>query len=142
MYTLSVESHFDAAHRLSNYEGACSRLHGHRWVVKLEIESDTLNEWGAVLDFKEIKSLLDKELDLLDHRTILDTNDPENKKLALPEDWVVWFGGNPTAENLAYYLYMRLEFEIKKLGSKLKTLTVFETPTSYAEYSHEDKQSL
>ena len=139
MYVLSAESHFDAAHRLGNYEGVCQRLHGHRWIVKIEVEGNTLNDWGAVVDFGDIKKVLDEELNLLDHRTILNTNDPENHSLKLPEDWVVWFGGNPTAENLAYYLYMRLEFKIKKLGSKLKTLKVFESPTSYAEYSHESK---
>lgn len=89
MYVLSAESHFDAAHRLSNYEGACQRLHGHRWVVTIEVEGNTLNDWGAVVDFGDIKKVLDEEFDLLDHRTILDTNDPENKKLNLPEDWVV-----------------------------------------------------
>jgi len=30
-YALTVRSSFSAAHRLSEYEGNCERLHGHNW---------------------------------------------------------------------------------------------------------------
>jgi len=134
MYTLSVESHFDAAHRLSNYEGKCQRLHGHRWLVKIKVRGGVLNNWGAVVDFGDIKKVLNKELDLLDHRTILDTNDPQNHNLNLPEDWVVWFEGNPTAENIAQYLFVSLQPEIENLGVELKEVGVFESPESAVTY--------
>ncbi len=35
MYTLKVKSHFDAAHRIRDYKGKCSRTHGHRWDVEV-----------------------------------------------------------------------------------------------------------
>ena len=33
MYGLKTESCFDAAHFLSDYDGKCENLHGHRWRV-------------------------------------------------------------------------------------------------------------
>jgi len=137
MYTLSTESHFDAAHRLSNYDGKCKRLHGHRWVVKIGIKGNHLNDWGAVIDFGDIKKLLNETLDKFDHRTILDKNDQENLDLNLPEEGVVWLDGNPTAENISRYIFYMLSPAVLKLGTILKYVRVAESPTSYAEYRNE-----
>jgi len=38
-YALTVRSSFSAAHRLSEYEGNCERLHGHNWQVEITVES-------------------------------------------------------------------------------------------------------
>ncbi len=135
MYTLSAESHFDAAHRLSNYEGKCKRLHGHRWTVRIEVEGTDLNDWGAVTDFGDIKKLLNEELAFFDHRTILNASDPQNHELTLPAGWVAWLNGNPTAENVARYLYTALRLKIKGLGAELREVRVAESPTSYAKYT-------
>ena len=42
MYGLKTESAFDAAHFLSDYDGKCENLHGHRWRVIAWIEVDEL----------------------------------------------------------------------------------------------------
>ena len=59
MFVLSCESSFDAAHFLTNYDGKCSNIHGHRWRVVLEITGNPDN--GMVVDFNLIKKDL-KEL--------------------------------------------------------------------------------
>ena len=38
-YTVSAQAHYDAAHFLRNYEGKCSRLHGHRYVVEAALQA-------------------------------------------------------------------------------------------------------
>ena len=49
MYTVSVQAHYDAAHFLRNYEGKCERLHGHRYVVEVAVQTTELNEAGSPL---------------------------------------------------------------------------------------------
>ena len=54
---------------------ACRHLHGHEGLVKVHLESDKL-ERGMVTDFKHLnwfKTFLD---DTLDHKFIMDINDP------------------------------------------------------------------
>ena len=38
-YLLTCEIKFDAAHRLSNYKGKCSRIHGHTYRVIITVKS-------------------------------------------------------------------------------------------------------
>ena len=40
MYILKTEASFDSAHFLSGYDGKCSNLHGHRWRIFLEVQTD------------------------------------------------------------------------------------------------------
>ena len=50
MYGLKTESAFDAAHFLSDYDGKCENLHGHRWRVIAWIEVDELQTSGQEKD--------------------------------------------------------------------------------------------
>ncbi|MHB8877215.1 MAG: 6-pyruvoyl trahydropterin synthase family protein, partial [Myxococcaceae bacterium] len=34
---LSVDFHFSSAHRLPYYNGACARLHGHNYVLRVTV---------------------------------------------------------------------------------------------------------
>jgi len=68
---LTREGHFDAAHNLINYEGACARMHGHRWIIKAifgPYAEEDLDAAGIALDFKVIKYLMQGSLDLYDHQ--------------------------------------------------------------------------
>ena len=62
MYGLKTESSFDAAHFLTDYEGKCENLHGHRWRVIAWIEVDELQTDGQekdmVVDFGDFKRAL------------------------------------------------------------------------------------
>ena len=44
MYTIKTEASFDSAHFLKGYQGKCSNLHGHRWRVVVEVQSEELKE--------------------------------------------------------------------------------------------------
>jgi 6-pyruvoyltetrahydropterin/6-carboxytetrahydropterin synthase len=116
MYRLRVKTHFDAAHKLDNYEGKCSNLHGHRWKVEVFVKGEKLNETGLLLDFSNLKSKLNSIVEELDHAFL-----NEIKEI-----------GNPTAENLSRYVYQRLrEFQV---SVKLEKVRVWESPESWAEY--------
>ena len=42
MYILKTEASFDSAHFLAGYNGKCSNLHGHRWKIVLEVQTEEL----------------------------------------------------------------------------------------------------
>ena len=105
---LKTSGHFSSAHHLEGYEGNCANVHGHTWAVKVEVRGDTANldKIGMLIDFKKIKKLIDK----LDHKDL-------NKVLV----------SNPTAENIAIYLYENLAEIDKTLEFNVE---VFESPES------------
>ena len=102
---------FSAAHHLPGYEGPCHHLHGHTWKVVFLIEGPVQKN-GMVHDFKVLKKLLDEQLP--DHQYLNDLVE------------------NPTAENLASYLFDKISTTLKSLGLTLKTLELWENENAAA----------
>jgi len=139
-YFLTSEFKFDAAHRLSNYQGKCKRIHGHTYKVIITIQSSKLNNWGAVMDFGDLKKIFKNHIDLkYDHKTILWAQDKKNQALGkvMGRDWITWMDSNPTAENMARDIWEDLipVFKQRDLkGVKLISVTIYETATNAATY--------
>ena len=95
MFELTIIEEFEAAHRLPDYEGKCCRLHGHNWRVEVSVCGETLNELGMLVDFHDLKDAAKGVLNELDHHYL-------NELEAFSQL-------NPTAENLARYVYEKLE---------------------------------
>lgn len=115
-YILHTEFAFDAAHSLEGYEGKCSQLHGHTWFVEVWIKgcATELQSNGILFDFGNVKTIKDK----LDHKHL-------NK--ALP-------GMNPTAENLAHYIYDCLWLINSKLKYKVRLYETKVGKETWCEY--------
>ena len=115
MYTISKEFHVCSSHRLDGLpsEHPCSRLHGHNYVITVELSSDELDENGFVLDYGELTKKFGSWLArAMDHQHLND---------------VVEF--NPTAENIARWLYV-VATEI--YGLPVSRIGVSETPKTQA----------
>lgn len=111
---LSCTFHFAASHFLTKYHGKCENLHGHNYKLIITIEGE-VQEDGMVMDFKIIKEKVNKHVvDVLDHTHLNDR---------LP---------NPSAENLAVWIWDKLKDEIP-----LKKVAVYETDDYVAEYAGE-----
>ena len=123
-YTLKVVSDFASAHTLRDYPGACSRMHGHNWKVELEAVSTNLDEIGMGVDFKVMKKAVREVTDDLDHYYL---NEIE------PFDKV-----NPTAENIAAYLYERLSTMLNSENIKVSALTLWETERACVRYTEDE----
>jgi len=92
MYIVSKRIEISAAHKLAlPYDSSCRRLHGHNWVIEVEISCEALTICGMVIDFTWLKEVMERVIkDTLDHKCL---NDVEE------------LGGmNPTAENLAKWI--------------------------------------
>lgn len=120
MFQVCVQAHFDAAHFIRNYDGNCAKLHGHRWNVIVCIEGRQLDSLGMLLDFSEVKQCIKQKLNLLDHNLLND---------------LVPFGlqgVNPTAENLAHYIFTELKKDLVLVEKRLAWVQVNESPDAWA----------
>jgi len=121
IYTLKVQADFSAAHILHGYDGPCSRLHGHNWKVEVHVETTELDNIGMGMDFRALKREVREIVNTLDHQHLNDL-DP-------------WKAQNPTAENIASWLYHTLEQKINSALSTLVSLTLWENDQCAVTYS-------
>ena len=105
MFEVTVKLTFSAAHRVEEYPGNCERLHGHNWVVEVSARRDELDKLGMVVDFRKLKEAAMKALSSLDHSYLNDV-EPFNKM-------------NPTAENIAKWIFDRVSTEIPLSGVRV-----------------------
>lgn len=122
-FTLKVLTDFASAHSLRAYPGDCANLHGHNWKVEVEVSSTELDELGMVMDFKKIKGAAREICGELDHKYLNEIP---------PFDTV-----NPTAENIAAYLYRTLAERLNDGRAQVASVTVWETDRACARYAEE-----
>lgn len=121
MYEINVKASFEAAHRVVDYPGKCNNLHGHSWLVEAFAEGKELDDLGMMIDFKQVKNLLRGILEEFDHSYL--------------NDLAPFKSMNPTAENLARYIYERMESDpIFHGNGKLTMVRVWESPTACVNY--------
>lgn len=137
MFILKAEGEFDSAHFLSGYDGKCANIHGHRWRVVVEVQSEALQSSGPlegmVVDFGDIKKDLKTLVDQYDHALIYQKDTMRVLTLqCLNEDGfnLIEVDFRPTAECFAFHFFELMnqnEYDVKRV-------TVYETPTNCAVY--------
>ena len=139
MLSLTKIFHFEAAHAIYGYNGACARLHGHSYELHVSVgaKSDIQNyieDTGMIIDLRILKKLVQGALlSELDHKTILSGKyiSTTNSHIA-PEDLVI-FPAEPTVENMLLYIKRKLE-EVLPQNIQLISLKLYETKDSLAEW--------
>lgn len=114
------EFKFDAAHNLEKYHGKCEKIHGHTYklVVVLKGRPD---EEGMIMDFIELKKIVEENiLKYLDHSYI-------NNVIH-----------QPTAENIAVWVWNRLVNEVRRENCSLYEIQVWETERNGVIYRGEE----
>ena len=129
MYKIIKRLDFCYGHRLLDYDGKCSRPHGHNGVVEVELSGD-LDARGMVVDFADIKRKLKGCLEELDHRMLLRDGDPLIEAMREIGEEPFVMTDNPTAENIASLIFQAGQ----SLGLPVTAVRVWETPDSCAEY--------
>jgi 6-pyruvoyltetrahydropterin/6-carboxytetrahydropterin synthase len=123
MYTISVQAHYDAAHYLRDYQGKCARLHGHRYVVEVALQSPEVGASGMACDFGDLKAHLKELAERFDHQNLNE----------IPPFTEV----ESTAENQARYFYDELRKRLPAhLAGGLLYARVWESPSAWAQYGH------
>ena len=124
MYELMVEVHFDAAHQIAGSGGRCEKLHGHTWKVEVFVQGKELDEEGLLVDFAGLKEIASRWVRKLDHQYLNDV---------LPDM-------NPTTENIARYLFRKVQGEIDSEGLKVSRVRVWEARDACASYQEDSSQ--
>ena len=137
MYGLKTEVEFDAAHFLTDYEGKCENLHGHRWRVVAYLKQEELGESGTqkdmVVDFAVFKKALRDLTERFDHTFVVEEGSLAPKTVACLEEEGFTLSVVPfrtTAENLARFF----ADELAKKGLPVSQVDVYETPNNCAVY--------
>jgi 6-pyruvoyltetrahydropterin/6-carboxytetrahydropterin synthase len=120
MFTVSVETRFRASHQLARADGSKERPHRHQWSVTAHVSSETLDNRGVVMDFQQLKATLDNIVAELDKTTLSKIDYFQRNK--------------PSAENVAKYVYEKLEPELPK-GLRLRSIKVVEKPGCSARFA-------
>ena len=120
MYEIYVTTQFSAAHRLKGYNGKFENLHGHNWTASVTAEAKELDSIGVGIDFVKLKEKAESCLSLLDYKNINDIP-PFDKE-------------NPSAENIARWLYKKLSADLNRDGVRIKKVEIYEMPNCGASY--------
>jgi 6-pyruvoyltetrahydropterin/6-carboxytetrahydropterin synthase len=132
MYHVTREISFCYGHRLLNYDGKCRHLHGHNGKAVVTLASPQLDPLGMVMDFTQIKRVLNTWMDeKLDHKMLLHKDDPVLPFLRQQGEPVYVLDVNPTAENIARLIYDFLAGQ----GFPVIEVRLWETETCYATYA-------
>lgn len=117
--TIYKDFTFEAAHKLPHVpEGhKCGRLHGHSFMVRLEITGEVDAHSGWIIDFSEVKGIFKPILEQLDHHYLNDIAGLEN----------------PTSEVLAQWIWQQTKPHLPLLSA----VTVKETCTAGCVYRGE-----
>jgi len=100
--------------------------HGHNYVVEVSLRGEPDPVTGMVLDLKELKEILNRQVVApYDHRFL-------NREVP-PFDRVI-----PTTENIARDIWLRLEPELCNEKSRLHSVRVYETADLYVDYFGEE----
>lgn len=173
-WTISKEFNFEMGHRVWSQkldhahlslstECACKHLHGHSYSIKVNLEAKHLDNSSMVTDFKNlnfVKEFLDSTLD---HKFMLDVNDPNFDLItgvkAVSEPVInftnlydyIWdfnyFDDRtkthiksfvlvnfvPTSENICKYLKQHFQEKIGYIA-KVSAVELWETKKSYCRY--------
>lgn len=142
---LTKEFSFEMAHALWNYDGACSNIHGHSYVLAVTLIGEPIKDkdnpkYGMVVDFGDIKKWVKHRIvDDFDH-SLLISNEADVSEIATSRQMfnrlkVVNF--QPTCENLLLYIAEVIKEQLPE-HIQLHSLKLQETANSWAEWYAED----
>jgi 6-pyruvoyltetrahydropterin/6-carboxytetrahydropterin synthase len=123
-YTVKVTNYFCGAHRLRNYQGICEQeVHGHNYQLTTAFTATELDDCGMVIDFTVARPIIDEVIKQVDHKYFNDVP---------PFDVL-----NPTAENLAAWLYKTLSARLNSARVRIAAVTLQETAHDAVHYTEE-----
>src|ERR1700678_2042710 len=103
--------------------------HGHNYVVEVSVQGQPDPVTGMVLDLKELKELLNREVvEPYDHRFL--------NYEAPPFDQIV-----PTTETIAREIWRRLDPHLRGPARRLYSIRLYETPDLFVDYFGEQPLS-
>lgn len=126
---------WEMGHRLPYHSGGCENLHGHSYQLWVEVVG-TIDPNGMVLDYYEIKKIVQPIIDHLDHSFLCTRSDTVLVEFFQnhPEFKVVYVDFYTTAENIArYFLELLYPRFVRYPNLQELRIRVSETEKTFAE---------
>jgi 6-pyruvoyltetrahydropterin/6-carboxytetrahydropterin synthase len=121
MHTIFKDFTFSAAHAIRGHTRGCQNLHGHNYRVRVHVTASELDGLGMVLDFADLKAIVQEVLGPFDHRVINDIPPFDQR--------------NTTAELLSAYVFEEVGRRLPGDGRvRVVRVEVWENETSCALY--------
>ena len=120
MYEITVNKSFSAAHIIKDIGGKCEELHGHNFIVEVTLAAGALNKEGLLIDFRIVKEWLEELFVALDHKYL--------------NEHPYFMNVNPSAENLARFIYDKINEKAQVKNVDVSSVTVWESENARATY--------
>ena len=120
MHTVFKDYTFAAAHSIRGHRGKCRFLHGHNYRVRVHIAATELDEIGMVIDFADLKTILEEILGPFDHHVINEIP---------PFDEI-----NTTAELLSSWVFEEVARRLPESRLSVVKVEIWENDTACAVY--------
>jgi 6-pyruvoyltetrahydropterin/6-carboxytetrahydropterin synthase len=142
MHKIEKKFTFPMGHRLSKHDGRCFNIHGHNFTILVGVKCRSLDDNNMVIDFYNLKKIVEPILDFYDHSLMLNECDFEQYGKPLSDLGMrinLVPNGDPTAELLSKVIYEQIQKELNKDRPwvLMDYVTVFENENSKATYCEE-----
>lgn len=144
---ITKQFNFETGHALYGYDGACRNIHGHSYklyvtVIGLPIDDKEDVKYGMVIDFKDLKKIVNQEVvEIFDHATVFNKNTP-HKDLAITlknnGHKVIMADYQPTCELLVIDFANKIKNRLPS-NILLHSLKLQETESSFAQWYEKDQ---
>lgn len=171
-WVIDKEFHFEMGHRVwaqklqhehlsLSTECACKHMHGHSYSIKVFLGADELDQSQMVTDFKNLNFMKEFVDNVLDHKFMIDVNDPhlemitatpyenvwefddftnlgkfkphEDEEIQLHRNSFVLVHFVPTSENICKYLKKYAQDQIGDVAT-VTAVELWETKKSHCRY--------
>ena len=122
MFTITVETEFNASHQLTLPDGSVEELHEHCFKVRAAVSAQTLDKMDVVMDFHLLKQQLDEILAPLVGQNLEEV------------EYFIDAGINASAETVARYIHEQLSPKLAD-NAALEFIEVMEHPDCWAKYA-------
>ena len=134
--SISKQFRWEMGHRLPFHHGLCRNIHGHSYEAHVILTGEP-DAHGMVMDYFDMKTLVEPLIDEWDHCFLCDASDTLMRSFfdeASPPMKVVYVDGPTTAENIARLLLSRIVGALPA-GHTIDAVRVrvYETEKTYAE---------
>lgn len=121
MHTIFKDFQFAAAHAIRGHTRGCENLHGHNYRVRVYVAARELDGLGMVLDFADLKAIVQEVVGPFDHRVINDVPPFDER--------------NTTAEKLSEYVFEEVGRRLAgEARVRVTRVEVWENESSCAAY--------
>jgi len=138
-FNITKEFSFVLGHTLDEHQGKCKNAHGHNYRILVTVQSNELNN-GMIIDFYDLSKIVQPVLEEFDHAFAINTNALDIFEKDLTDVLkkhnrkIIELPFRSTTENLSRYFFDRISNLLDCSSHQVLKVTVYETPTSFAEY--------